>query len=142
RSFPRSASWVRCRVPSSSDTCATPRVDSTPASGTRASFCSWQQQCFLHSREKLLERLPAIRQEPRVSRAPRRPKKRIVSVGSMLPSVSQVANAVDTGEMTGGDALVGQLLREGTATLFAVPGVQLDWATDALRRAQPSISVY
>jgi acetolactate synthase-1/2/3 large subunit len=44
--------------------------------------------------------------------------------------------------MTGGEALVEQLVREGTDKLFAVPGVQLDWATDALRRAQNKIRVF
>ena len=40
----------------------------------------------------------------------------------------------DTAEMTGGEALAAQLLREGVTDVFGVPGVQLDWATDALRR--------
>ena len=44
--------------------------------------------------------------------------------------------------MTGGEALVEQLVRERIDTLFAVPGVQLDWATDALRRAQNKIKVF
>jgi acetolactate synthase-1/2/3 large subunit len=35
---------------------------------------------------------------------------------------------------TGGDALAGQLAREGVEVLFAVPGVQLDWAIDGLRK--------
>lgn len=39
-------------------------------------------------------------------------------------------------EMTGGEALVAQLVAEGVTDLFGIPGVQLDWATDALRRAQ------
>lgn len=42
-------------------------------------------------------------------------------------------------EMTGGDALVAQLVAEGVTDLFGIPGVQLDWATDALRRAQDRI---
>lgn len=34
--------------------------------------------------------------------------------------------------MTGGQALVRQLVIEGVTDLFGIPGVQLDWATDAL----------
>ncbi len=35
-------------------------------------------------------------------------------------------------EMTGGQALAGQLVAEGVRDVFGIPGVQLDWATDAL----------
>src|SRR5215469_4420794 len=35
-------------------------------------------------------------------------------------------------EMTGGQALARQLVAEGVKDLFGIPGVQLDWATDAL----------
>lgn len=35
-------------------------------------------------------------------------------------------------EMTGGQALAGQLAAEGVRDVFGIPGVQLDWATDAL----------
>ena len=35
-------------------------------------------------------------------------------------------------EMTGGQALAQQLVREGVRHVFGIPGVQLDWATDAL----------
>jgi acetolactate synthase-1/2/3 large subunit len=45
-------------------------------------------------------------------------------------------------EMTGGQALVGQVLREGIDTLFALPGVQLDGAFDALYDAQDRIAIY
>jgi acetolactate synthase-1/2/3 large subunit len=45
-------------------------------------------------------------------------------------------------ERTGGDALVAQLVREGVTDVFGIPGVQLDWATDALRRAQDKIRYY
>src|SRR5688500_13084639 len=38
--------------------------------------------------------------------------------------------------MTGGQALVGQLLAEGVETVFGLPGVQLDGAFDALYDAQ------
>jgi acetolactate synthase-1/2/3 large subunit len=44
--------------------------------------------------------------------------------------------------MTGGEALVAQLVREGVTDIFGIPGVQLDWATDALRRAQDKIKYY
>ena len=37
-----------------------------------------------------------------------------------------------TVEMTGGQALAQQLVIEGVTDLFGIPGVQLDWATDAL----------
>src|SRR5581483_12001000 len=44
--------------------------------------------------------------------------------------------------MTGGEALVAQLVLEGVTYVFGIPGVQLDWATDALRRAQDKIRYY
>lgn len=36
--------------------------------------------------------------------------------------------------MTGGQALARQLLMEGVSDIFAIPGVQLDWAVDGLRQ--------
>ena len=42
---------------------------------------------------------------------------------------------------TGGEALVSALIDAGTETLFAIPGIQLDWAVDALA-ARPELSVY
>lgn len=45
-------------------------------------------------------------------------------------------------KMTGGEALVGQLVKEGLRDLFILPGVQLDWATDALRKAQGDIRCF
>jgi acetolactate synthase-1/2/3 large subunit len=45
-------------------------------------------------------------------------------------------------ERPGGEALVAQLAREGVTDVFGIPGVQLDWATDALRRAQDEIRYY
>lgn len=42
-------------------------------------------------------------------------------------------------DMTGGEALVAQLVAEGVTDLFGIPGVQLDWATDALRRSRDRI---
>lgn len=44
-------------------------------------------------------------------------------------------------EITGGEALVEALAANAVDTLFAIPGIQLDWAVDALC-AQPMISVY
>ncbi len=45
-------------------------------------------------------------------------------------------------EYTGGQALVAALEREGVDTLFGLPGVQLDWAYDALYAARDRIRVY
>lgn len=42
--------------------------------------------------------------------------------------------------MTGGQALVGQLGREGVRHVFGIPGVQLDWAVDALRQSREHIA--
>jgi len=44
--------------------------------------------------------------------------------------------------MTGGQALVAQLLREGIEVVFGLPGVQLDWAFDALYDARDRIRIY
>jgi acetolactate synthase-1/2/3 large subunit len=41
--------------------------------------------------------------------------------------------------MTGGQALARQLVAEGVTDLFGIPGVQLDWATDALNDVAPGI---
>ena len=38
-------------------------------------------------------------------------------------------------KLTGGEALVKQLELEGASQIFGIPGVQLDWAVDALRRS-------
>ncbi|UYV38698.1 thiamine pyrophosphate-binding protein [Rhodobacteraceae bacterium D3-12] len=43
--------------------------------------------------------------------------------------------------LTGGEALCQALVANGADTLFAIPGIQLDWAVDALA-ARPEISVY
>ena len=45
-------------------------------------------------------------------------------------------------EMTGGQALVQSIKREGIETIFALPGVQLDWAFDALYDEQEHIKIY
>ncbi|MCC6177548.1 MAG: thiamine pyrophosphate-binding protein [Chloroflexi bacterium] len=45
----------------------------------------------------------------------------------------QVAGTLqDTARLTGGQALVQSLVLEGVDTIFAIPGIQLDWAFDAL----------
>src|SRR5579884_2378093 len=44
-------------------------------------------------------------------------------------------------EMTGGQALVESLKREGVATVFGLPGIQLDWAFDALYAEREHIAV-
>ena len=44
--------------------------------------------------------------------------------------------------MTGAQALVRALVREGLDTLFGLPGVQLDWLFDALYDARDAIRVY
>lgn len=42
-------------------------------------------------------------------------------------------------KLTGGEALVQQLAQEGATQVFGIPGVQLDWAVDALRKAENQI---
>lgn len=42
--------------------------------------------------------------------------------------------------LTGGQALVGQLERDGVRHVFGIPGVQLDWAVEALRQSRERIS--
>src|SRR5262249_29226721 len=42
-------------------------------------------------------------------------------------------------QLTGGQALARQLVREGITDLFGIPGVQLDWAVDALREVSSRI---
>jgi acetolactate synthase-1/2/3 large subunit len=48
--------------------------------------------------------------------------------------------AVTRQPMSGGDALAQQLVREGVRVIFGVPGVQLDYAVDALARLSDQIS--
>jgi acetolactate synthase I/II/III large subunit len=45
-------------------------------------------------------------------------------------------------QMTGGEALARQLVREGVRTIFGVPGVQLDHAVDALARQADQVRFY
>jgi len=49
---------------------------------------------------------------------------------------------VRVAQMTGGQALVRSLKREGVETVFGLPGVQLDWAFDALYEERDAIRVY
>src|SRR5919199_102493 len=44
-------------------------------------------------------------------------------------------------QLTGGEALVQSLIREGVNTVFGLPGIQLDYAFDALFGARDSIQV-
>jgi acetolactate synthase-1/2/3 large subunit len=45
-------------------------------------------------------------------------------------------------QLTGGQALVQSLKRQGIETIFGLPGVQLDWAFDALYAERDAIAVY
>jgi acetolactate synthase-1/2/3 large subunit len=45
-------------------------------------------------------------------------------------------------KLTGGQALVQSIKREGIDTIFGLPGVQLDWAFDALYAERDNIKVY
>jgi len=44
--------------------------------------------------------------------------------------------------MTGGQALVQQLKREGIDTIFGLPGIQLDWVFDALHEERAHFKLY
>jgi acetolactate synthase-1/2/3 large subunit len=44
--------------------------------------------------------------------------------------------------MTGGQALVQSILKHGIEVVFGLPGVQLDWAFDALYEQQDKVKVY
>ena len=43
---------------------------------------------------------------------------------------------------TGGDAVASSLIRHGVTDLFMIPGIQLDWAVDALRRRADDIRLF
>lgn len=43
--------------------------------------------------------------------------------------------------LTGGQALVQSLIREGVDTIFGIPGIQLDWAYDALHAERDRVRV-
>ena len=49
--------------------------------------------------------------------------------------------AITATALTGGQALVQSLLREGVDTIFGIPGIQLDWAYDAIHAARGQIRV-
>jgi acetolactate synthase-1/2/3 large subunit len=42
-------------------------------------------------------------------------------------------------QLTGGQALVAQLIAEGVKDIFGIPGVQLDWAVDAIRQCSKEL---
>ena len=44
--------------------------------------------------------------------------------------------------MTGGQALVQQLKREGIDTIFGLPGVQMDWVFDAIHEERDYFRLY
>ncbi len=44
-------------------------------------------------------------------------------------------------DLTGGEALVGQLLAEGVRHVFGIPGVQLDWAVEAFRKNREALEL-
>ena len=48
---------------------------------------------------------------------------------------------VSTEHVTGGHALARSLVDQGVSTLFALPGVQLDWAFDGLHAVRDSVHV-
>lgn len=47
-----------------------------------------------------------------------------------------------TKTFTGGDALAASLIGHGVRDLFMIPGIQLDWAVDALRRRGDEINLF
>ena len=65
------------------------------------------------------------------------PPGRFVRKGKRVVQAVEAPGRADTKRaMTGGQALVAQLLAEGVDTIFGLPGVQLDGAFDALYDAQ------
>ena len=51
------------------------------------------------------------------------------------------ATAVPPESLTGGQALARSLVSQGVSTVFALPGVQLDWAIDALYEIRDQTTV-
>ena len=43
---------------------------------------------------------------------------------------------------TGGDALADSLIQHGIEDLFMIPGIQLDWAVEALRKRTDAINLF
>ena len=67
---------------------------------------------------------------------------RVIETQDRTASVLGIADeVVETKRMTGGQALVASLIANGVDTLFALPGVQLDGAFDALYESQNQIRV-
>lgn len=48
----------------------------------------------------------------------------------------------ETHQSTGGQTLVDGLIKHGTKDLFLIPGIQLDWAVDALRQRSNEIRLF
>ena len=69
-------------------------------------------------------------------------EQRVIETQERTAAVTSGAAAiVETKRMTGGQALVASLIANGVDTLFALPGVQLDGAFDALYEGQDQIRV-
>jgi len=64
---------------------------------------------------------------------------------ALIPPEGRAADPGPSGTttpvLTGGQGLARQLVAEGVRHIFGVPGVQLDWAFDALLDVQPDIEV-
>jgi acetolactate synthase-1/2/3 large subunit len=68
--------------------------------------------------------------------------RRVIETRDRTATVETGADpVVETVRMTGGQALVASLIANGVDTLFALPGVQLDGAFDALYEARSQIRV-
>lgn len=57
-------------------------------------------------------------------------------------STQSLTPSAHPSERTGGQALAGQLLHEGVRDLFLMPGVQLDWAVDALYEVRDELRTF
>ena len=66
---------------------------------------------------------------------------RVIETRERRATNDSAAAGTVTREMTGGQALVASLIANGVDTLFALPGVQLDGAFDALYEEQDTIRV-
>ena len=66
---------------------------------------------------------------------------RVIETRERRATDGNVAAGTVTREMTGGQALVASLIANGVDTLFALPGVQLDGAFDALYEERDTIRV-
>lgn len=62
----------------------------------------------------------------------------------MSPTMPIAAHATSSTALptTGGEALVDRLVAHGVRDLFMIPGIQLDWAVDALRRRSDEIALF